>query len=49
MKKTKEHPSYKRGIFEAQLFDMKQRRIKKEIELINIAGGIIDIKVIKLK
>jgi len=34
MKKTKEHPSYKRGIFEAQLFDMKQRRIKKEIELI---------------
>ena len=43
MKKTKEHPSHKRELFESQLFDMKQKRIKKETELINIAGGIIGI------
>ena len=40
---TEGNEDHKKGIFEAQLFDMKQKRIKTETKLINITGGIIGI------
>ena len=40
---TEGDEDHKKGIFEAQLFDMKQKRIETETKLINITGGIIGI------